>query len=60
MAVMFFNGRPNPTDQPIEIGQLDTTVYEEVQHVAQINHLRHSRFIALREDKKAKDVGRDR
>jgi len=33
---------------------------EEVQYEAQIGHLRHSRFLALREDKNARDVGRER
>lgn len=41
------------------IGQLDRPVYEEVQYEAQIDHLRHSRFVRLREDKNAKDVVRD-
>jgi hypothetical protein len=27
-----------------------------VQYEAQVNHLRHSKFIALRDDKRAKDV----
>jgi hypothetical protein len=35
------------------------SVKEEVQYEAQIGHLRHSRFVALREDKKAKDVRRE-
>jgi bifunctional non-homologous end joining protein LigD len=40
--------------RPILVGQ-----FEFVEWTPD-NHLRHSRFIALREDKKAKDVGRER
>jgi hypothetical protein len=32
---------------------------EEVQYKAQVNHLRHSRFVALRDDKIARDVVRE-
>lgn len=40
--------------KPVLVGQ-----FEFVEWTPD-NHLRHSRFIALREDKKAKDVGRER
>ena len=43
----------------IDIGQLDTSVHEEVQYEAHVTHLRHSRFVALREDKKPMDVRRE-
>ncbi|MGH9627657.1 MAG: hypothetical protein ACRD7E_04865 [Bryobacteraceae bacterium] len=39
--------------------QLNTSVYEEVQYETQANHLRHSRFIALRDDKDPKEVVRE-
>jgi hypothetical protein len=35
----------------IAIGLLGMSVYKEVQYEAQVNHLRHARFVALREDK---------
>jgi hypothetical protein len=41
------------------IALLDTSAQEEVQYEAQIDHLRHSRFIGLRDDKRAKDVHRE-
>jgi hypothetical protein len=34
-------------------------IHEEVQYEAEIAHLRHSRFVALRDDKKAQDVPRE-
>jgi hypothetical protein len=33
--------------------------HEEVQYEAQVGHLRHSRFVVFREDKKPKDVRRE-
>jgi hypothetical protein len=35
------------------------SVYEEVQYEAQVNHLRHSRFAALRDDKDASEVRKE-
>jgi hypothetical protein len=46
----------NVIDHLIDFGQLYTPVYEEVQYEAQVAHLRHSKFIELREDKHPKDV----
>ena len=48
-----------PDAKLIDVGELDTSVQVGVQYEAQIAHLRHSRFVALREDKKAKDTGRE-
>ena len=42
----------------LHIGELDLSVYEEVQYEAQIGKLRHSRFLGMRADKSARDVVR--
>ena len=39
--------------KPVLVGQFEFTEWMPD------NHLRHSRFVALREDKKARDVGRE-
>jgi hypothetical protein len=33
--------------------------HKQVQYEAQTNHLRHAKFIALRDDKDAREVGRE-
>jgi hypothetical protein len=42
----------------IKFGQLDTSVYEEVQYESQIGHLRYARFMGLREGQDSRDVVR--
>jgi ATP-dependent DNA ligase len=41
--------------KPVLVGQ-----FEFLEWTAADNHLRHSKFVALREDKKARDVARER
>jgi hypothetical protein len=57
-AIDFMSGQ-SLIDHLIGVGQLYTSVYEEVQYEAQVNHLRHSRLVALRDDKDASEVRKE-